>query len=88
MVESLVNIAGRLPVRKVDLLYGSARASGVKTCVTELTPDTSGLIRPRQKLSRENDLRSSLEGTRMVSSLTRNQVRRKPLRVRLPCPPL
>jgi hypothetical protein len=24
----------------------------------------------------------------MVSSLTRNQVRRKPLRVRLPCPPL
>ena len=28
------------------------------------------------------------EGTRMVSSLTRNQVRRKPLRVRLPCPPL
>ena len=31
---------------------------------------------------------STLEGTRMVSSLTRNQVRRKPLRVRLPCPPL
>jgi hypothetical protein len=28
------------------------------------------------------------EGTRMVSSLTRNQVRRKPLRVRIPCPPL
>ena len=28
------------------------------------------------------------EDTRMVSSLTRNQVPRKGLRVRLPCPPL
>ena len=52
------------------------------------TPDTSSLSGLWQKSIDEKRLAISPEGTRMVSSLTRNQVPGNRLRVRIPCPPL